>query len=186
MKPIFSDTERSAAVRNFIASFYQGSLKITNYRILADYLEDERITPLREMEPHYYYTSGAIKQLGYTSTDAEAYFIWLMGIVTGAEKVKSENLINNATDQIFFLISALRNCIDMDGGRTRLIAPYNWEDQLTVFSDRIARLQKTIDRRDELSANVMEKIYAWLTEFTPILEEVKKDYSGKLGKAMKK
>lgn len=187
MKPIFSDENRKETLWNFIAGYVQGRIKVTDYTTVTNYLNDHIFMPLFDFKPSgkkFVSGHGNIDSGLFTAYDAKIYFDWLMNTVAGAYK-SDEAKVGYATDQLYILIIAMRPVITIDG-TTRIVAPYNWEDQLTVFVDKLSALQKTIDKRDALSSEIMEKILAWLTEFTPVLEEVQKDYSGKLGKAIKK
>jgi hypothetical protein len=180
VKPIYSDEDRSKAVRNFIVARYEGLAKIASFGSIVPYLNEKRVKLLCKLEQ-----SG--ENLGnkfYIEDDAETYFEWLTSVVTGAESA-SEDIIKQANDQLFIFILALRNDTGIDE-HVKLVEPYNWERQLTYIANSIADSQKATEKRDEQITTILERIFQWMKEYRPTLDEVKKDYNDKLGKALKK
>jgi hypothetical protein len=105
-----------------------------------------------------------------------------MAVVTGAEKV-AEDVIDEAINQIFVFILIMRQHGHLTmADEVTLIAPYNWEDRLVSFEEKLTTIQTSMEKRDGKITEVLSKIYAWMKEYTSVLDEVKKDYQNQLGK----
>jgi hypothetical protein len=183
-KSIVSDQERSMAVRNFIHARYQGLAKISRFDEVVEYLNEKRVRVLSGAKPsgREYVGVTAKPRVFYTYDDAEVYFNWLMAVVTGAEKV-AEDVIDEAINQIFVFILIMRQHGHLTmADEVTLIAPYNWEDRLVSFEEKLTTIQTSMEKRDGKITEVLSKIYAWMKEYTSVLDEVKKDYQNQLGK----
>jgi hypothetical protein len=188
MKTLYSDQDRSVAVKNFISARYQGIAKVSSFQKVADYLNGKRIKPLFDIMPsgrtQYYVVNQPSTKTYYTESDGEVYFNWLINVVTGTEKA-SEDTIKEANDQLFLLILILRDSIQMTK-QVQLVAPGYWESRLVLFDTKLTAIQQSMDNRDKEITEILSKIYDWLKEYTPILDEAKKDYDDQLEKVQKK
>jgi hypothetical protein len=188
MKPYLSIENRNSTVRNLISALYNKKAVISDYKEMVDSLKEGIIEPLCELNQSgiksNYDKYGNFVNLSkvYDESDAERYFDWIIYVVTGTEKASAKT-VKEANEQLFQLILKMKGKIQTDETLT-LIAPYNWEDKLETFSNRLAELQKSVNKRDERFAETLERIFNWMKEYAPVFEVLKTEYA-RLNKVQK-
>jgi hypothetical protein len=184
MKPIYTDEDRAQAVRNFIAARYQGLAKIRDYSPVTSYMKEKRIKLLYEVAASGIKVDSHYNAIGkfFIDSDAEKYFEWLVSVVTGAENV-SEGVIKQAIDQLFIFILTMRDGIDIDK-RVKLVEAYDWEQKLDLIAKVLLEFRESTEKRDQKITDILRLIFDWMKQYRLVLDEVKKDYGDKLGRAL--
>lgn len=185
MKPIYSDEDRSKAVKNFIAARYQRLVKIQSFEAIRAYLNEKRVRVLCTLkrsgidrDDH-----GDIVERFYDLDDVATYFDWLTHVVTGAENA-SEDTIKEATNQLFIFILALKDNTEMDD-HVRIVEPYNWECRLDSIAKSLSDFQSNEEKRDLEICNILTKIHELVKRYHMILVEMKRDYDVNIKKVFK-
>ena len=186
--PIFSYEDRLEIVTTFYHAYLQGKARINSWDAVKSYINANRVKLLLKMSPNEavglykdwdIYGGWVTKptSLQYSANQAKRYFLYLIDVISGAEKT-SEDTIKEAVDQLFKFINASRDSIVM---QVELMTPHNWEDKL-------ADLQETMDKRNEKIMDVLEKIGNWQKKYQPYLDEVRREKKEqkKLSQALKK
>jgi len=176
VKPIFSDDERTKAVKNFIVARYQGLAKIRDFQSMVPYLQNGRIIILCNLPKTGEYGSSRF----YTSSDAERYFEWLVAVVTGAQ-ASLEELVKQANDQLFQFINVLRDYIEMERN-VQLVTPYDWQALFTSFDERLTEMQGIIDRGDKAITEVLNVLLQFVKKNTKLLDILYKENEKIFGK----
>lgn len=186
MTPSLSDEQRSTTVMDFITYYINGKVKITDYIPLTWYLNDKDIKMLANMKPtgvetnivggHYIKTSTGL----YTENDAKKYFDWLMSVVAGSIKA-SEEITNEASDQLFSLLFMMRDKIQITK-ETQLLAPYDWQALFTSFDKRLTDMRNIIDKGDKDIIEVLKPILEMMKRNTKLLDALQKENEKVFGK----
>lgn len=191
---LVSDRERCTAIRKFIVARYNQELKIEDFTPIANYLNGGDVKFLYRIDPSGFKTVQKYGTYGdfiekpngkYTPKDAERYFDWLTSVALGSLKQTSQEVVDDAVDQLAFFILILGENVKHKK-HVELLPPYDWQSLLLSFDDRITDLKRSIDLRDAKLTHIMEQVRDWIKEYRQVLDEVKKDYHHKLGKALPK
>ena len=188
MTPIYSEKDKQKIVINFISLRGQGKVHILDFKPLVRYLKNKRIRFLHKIEPTGVVTYPANQpnlsfnpKIAYTTkyffneSDAEEYFNWLISIIAGAEpEPSSEETVEEAYNQIFLFIFALRDKMDVNID-SFLKVRFEWENWVSTFDEEVVDIKRKMDTRNERVMDILEKIRNWQEVYQPYLDRIKAD-----------
>jgi hypothetical protein len=172
VKPLFSEEERSRAVRNFIVACYQHEAKVNSYQRIVPYLEEKRVRILDSKLPK---SGGDSYHPRYAYGDAQVYFEWLIGVVSGNIEMDAAT-IKEANNQLFQFIQILGDHIEKSKN-VQLVAPYDWQNLFLSFDRELIDIKNTVDRHDKEILDILKSISELLKKNKNLLETLQKEYN---------
>ena len=175
MIPLYSDADRSIAIRKFIFARSKNLAQINSYKGIKDYLEEQRVPIMCKLKKSGIYRENAYSELTrhYTEGDAKIYFEWLISVATGTRDASSETR-KKAINQLFMFIFDTDNTVSADEQVT-LLTPYSLGGELADFDTKISEVQKKVNRMNEQILDALKKIMDWKQKYQPYLDRIVKD-----------
>jgi hypothetical protein len=175
VSPVYSYAEKAKRVKSFIHSKYT----ITSWTA-AKHVLDNQIIP-KTLKQVYHYTGPE-----YPLSSAEQYFNYLVAVVSGTQSV-SQDILKEATEQLFTFLLFMRNDIDSDSDPLATVGVEERLDLIAtkldiISSKQIYELFTHLEARDKKITDILEKLLLLIKTYGPTLEQVRKDYEATAGK----
>ena len=176
MTSLYSDKDKTTAIRKFIFARSKNFARIDSFTGIKECIAEGRIKLLQplKMSGSYSESSYPYKTVYYyTEGDAQTYFEWLISVVAGTEDVSvPEEVFKKALNQLFMFIFGISGTLH---SQVELLTPYSLDEHLADFKEKISLVEKKVDRINEQIVNTLEKIIDWQQKYQPYLNKLVKD-----------
>jgi hypothetical protein len=182
VKPLFSEEEKTQAVRTFLIALQQKKAKITSYLDIRDRIDSGRVSVLCHLNKGGHDAYGLNPY--YTNGDAQVYFEWLVSAVSGTlPDAIGDDLIKRANDQLFRFIEVMQQSgnVEIDS-KIQMIEPYDWQNLFSSFDERLTNMQRIIDKGDKDIIEVLKPLLQLMKENKTLLKKLLRESEKPFGR----